>query len=75
MTPEDRDAIWGPREPQAARGDQRTERRAVTRPGGIIHGCGCRFTRTGGQWLHITPCRAHQLLHHPIVDERMKEIL
>jgi hypothetical protein len=74
MTPEERVEAWGPK-PPAPTGLTRAERRAVTRPGGIIRGCGCRFTRTGGQWLHLTPCRAHHLAVYPIADERMKEIL
>jgi hypothetical protein len=75
VTPKERAEASAPREPQQAAGLKRTERRAVSRPGGIIRGCGCRFTRTGGQWLHLTPCRAHQLAVYPIADERMKEIL
>jgi hypothetical protein len=75
VTPEERAAAFAPREPQQAAGLTRTERRTVTRPGGITRRCGCRFTRTGHEWLHLTPCRKHQLLQHPIADERMKEIL
>lgn len=77
MTPEEREQIWGPNPPPGTRARQRHERRLAVRslPGGIIRGCGCRFTRTGGEWLHLTPCRAHPLLQHPVADERMKEIL
>lgn len=77
MTPDDRAGIWGtPQPPPKTRRIIRAERRhaARSKPGGITRGCGCRFTRTAGHWWHVTPCRRHQLLEHPIADERMKEI-
>jgi hypothetical protein len=77
MTPDEREQIWEPNPPPKTRARQRHERRLAARsqPGGITRRCGCRFTRTGHEWLHLTPCRKHQLLQHPIADERMKEIL
>ena len=76
MTPEGREAIWGPRDVTPSRGPGLPRRhKAITPQGGIASGCGCRFVRTGGVWLHVTPCRDHLLLPHPINDEHMRGLI
>lgn len=54
-----------PRQEPVTRNLARRQRRAAKRgpgkPGGITAGCGCRYVRTGGQWVHVRACRAHQL--------------
>jgi hypothetical protein len=49
----------------------RKSRRGKSKPGGIRLGCGCRYARTGGDWYHVTPCRAHVLREWPVSDEHM----
>ena len=75
MTPEGREAIWGPREPAAAPGPRHSSRRHRVMPmGGIGQPCGCRHTRTADGWLHVTPCRSHPLRPYPITDENFMEL-
>jgi hypothetical protein len=47
---------------------------ARSQPGGIPLRCGCRISRTGHTWQHVTPCSRHRLLRRPITDEEMKLI-
>lgn len=76
MTPDE----YRPRTPRLPRNMTRRERIAARRgtalaqPGGILKDCGCVYTRTGGQWLHITPCDGHRLSPFPLSDESMKKI-
>ena len=67
-----------PREERLTRNKPRKKRKEVrrgrSRPGGLIASCGCRWTRTGGAWRHVTPCRDHPL-RGPAADEEMDMLL
>jgi hypothetical protein len=74
------DDEYRPRAERLARNKTRRQRLADKRnsarscAAGVALRCGCRVTRTGGQWLHVTPCSAHRLLRRPITDAEMKSI-
>lgn len=61
------------RTPPVTRKTRRAARRGLSRPGGVTAGCGCRYVRSGGEWLHVWPCRGHELKHFPLSDESMKK--
>jgi hypothetical protein len=63
------------RTPRMTRKARRAARRGTAaRPGGLTAYCGCRWTRTGDAWRHVTPCRAHPL-RGPADDHEMTTLL
>lgn len=73
---------WRPqRQEKAPRNKTRRERAADRRraarpaPGGFTTGCGCRYTRTGGQWIQVRPCTAACNRPFPLPDEHMKTLM
>jgi hypothetical protein len=64
----------GPRRPRASRKIRHIAKLGQSQPGGVTAVCGCRYSRTGGTWQHVTPCRAHRLQTDPVTDEEMRAI-
>jgi hypothetical protein len=73
---DDEATLPGPRRRRhpRGRGEQRDAVPPASQPGGVTAECGCRYARTGGQWLHLTPCRSHMLRSDPVSDKEMRVV-